>query len=149
MLSKAPFSFDILCISLFIIIPTLIYSIYSVKIKRNYKIHKILQILISTMLAISIIIFEIDIRIRGWKDLIYESKYYNTILWPIFYIHLFCAISTTVIWTIIFWQALHKFPFIPQPNEHSIFHKKFAPWATIGLIGTSITGITFYYVAFS
>ncbi len=149
MLKKAPLSFDILVVALFLIIPILFYSIYLVKKKKRYDTHKKLQIFISMILGVAITIFEVDIRFQGWRHLVTQSKYYHTILWPSFYIHLFCAVITTILWIMVFVRALQKFSRHPQPNGHSYFHKKLAPWATSGLIITTITGITFYYVAFS
>ena len=149
MLKQAPFSFDILVVALLVIIPILLYSIYLVKKKKQYNTHKRLQVFIAIVLGVAISIFEIDIRLRGWKHLVTQSKYYYTILWPVFYTHLLFAVTTTILWIIVVVAALKKFSRNPQPNQHSTFHKKLAPWATVGLIITTITGITFYYIGFS
>ena len=128
--------------------PILAFSIYLVKSKKNYAAHKKLQIFISTILGVAILIFEVDVRLNGWLHLAKESVYYDTFLWPLFYLHLTLAILTTLLWVIVFWRALKNFSVPVQPNEHSPFHKSWAPWASIGLFVTTLTGITFYYAAF-
>ncbi len=147
--SRAPFSFDLLIIILTLILPILSYSIYVVKVKQNYRLHKKLQIFISILLLITILVFEVDVRLNGWIHLAKKSPYYNTILWPVLYIHLILAISVTILWILVFTRAIRRIKLPPDLDHKEIkFHKKFASLASIGLYLATLTGILFYYFAF-
>ena len=112
-----------------------------------------LLILLGIVLLVTVALFEIDIRLRGWRQHAALSPFYEEdwsrgwVNWSL-WIHLFFAISTCVLWIYVIVAALRKFPSPPQPNEHSRAHIFWARLAAIGMTMTALTGWVFYYLAF-
>ena len=146
--SRASFSLDLVSIAMWLVVPTLLFSIYTVKYRRNYALHKTLQISIVIALLVAIIIFEIDMRIFGWKQYAEPSIYFDTILFPVFYTHLSISISTTILWTVTIIAALRKFPKPPSPNQHAKLHRVLGKLSALGMCLTAISGWIFYVIAF-
>ena len=146
--SRATFMLDVVAVAMFLIIPALSYSLYLVKVHRDFKTHKAIQLGLGVVLLAAVTLFEIDIRLHGWRHLATASPYYDAGLFPVLYVHLFFAVSTTVLWGFTIVDALRKFPSPIQPSPYGEFHKRIAWLAAIGMYCTSVTGWTFYYMAF-
>jgi putative membrane protein len=146
--SRASFMLDFVAVAMVGILPVLTWSIWLVKSKRNYKLHKRVQLALGVTLAVAVTLFEIDIRVNGWKHLAEASAYYDSLVFPMLYIHLFFAISASISWLWAIIAALRKFDSPPTPNDYSPKHKKIAWIAAISMYGTSITGWAFYTLAF-
>jgi putative membrane protein len=151
--TRASLMLDVVFLAMFLIVPTLAVSIYLVKVRRRYRAHKNLQLTIATVLLAAVTLFEIDMRINGWRDRAEPSPYFDSsapaglgdyALW----IHLFFAVSTAVLWIAVTWRALRRFPDPPQPSDHSAEHKFWAWLAALDLAATSFTGWIFYWLAF-
>jgi uncharacterized membrane protein YozB (DUF420 family) len=63
-------------------------------------------------------------------------------------IHLFFAVTTTVLWLAVIVRALRKFPSPPAPCDHSASHMFWGRLAAIDMALTALTGWIFYYLAF-
>ncbi|MCX6378636.1 MAG: DUF420 domain-containing protein, partial [Armatimonadetes bacterium] len=109
---------------------------------------KTLMMTVSAILGFAVILFEIEMRLSGWKHLAEKSPYYETYVPLSLGIHLFFSISTSVALLSTVVLALKNFSKRPKPNAHSQLHKKLGWISTLGLVGTSITGWIFYYLAF-
>src|SRR5689334_5765968 len=102
---------DVVALAMLGIIPALTWSIYLVKFRRNYSMHKKVQVALGAVLAIAVVLFEIDVRVSGgWKVLARNSPYFGGWLDIELYVHLFFAVSTTVLWIITLTLALRRFP---------------------------------------
>lgn len=151
---KTSFMLDVVVCALAAVVPVLLFSIYLVKFRQQYAVHKSLQLILGVVLLLTVAAFEVDLRLQGgWEDVVGKRKvplsaeefsFVRRILW----IHLVFAISTPFLWAITIGYALKRFPKPPQPNEHSPLHKKLAWASTIDITLTSITGLIFYYFAF-
>jgi len=139
---------DLVAVALVAILPLFSFSLYVIKYRQNYQLHKRLQIFISATLAIIILFFEIEMRFFGWRHLAEESAYFDTLLYPLLMVHLVVAITTVTIWSLTMYRALKFFSKPPSPGAHSVGHKRMAKVAAIGLYLTIGTGWLFYYVAF-
>ena len=139
---------DVVTLAMFVIVPILCWSIYQVRVHRRYSLHKKVQIALCVVLLITVVLFEVDVRINGWRHLAKPSPYYHTILFPVLYVHLFFAITTTLLWLVTAINAIRRFEASPQPNEYSATHKILGRLAALDMICTSVTGWTFYYLAF-
>jgi putative membrane protein len=146
--SRGSFMLDLVAVAMFAILPAVAIGVNLVKRHRNYGAHKKVMLGISIILGIAVILFEIEMRMIGWRELAEPSPYYNTILPTVLGVHLFCSISTTLLLSTTVWFACRKFPSPPRPNPHSILHKKLGKLSATGLLLTSVTGWTFYYIAF-
>ena len=139
---------DLVAVAMFAILPALAFGMHLVKDKRNYAAHKKMMLAISVTLAITVILFELEMRLIGWRDLAAPSPYFNTLMPVALGIHLVCSVSTTVALIATVWFAIRGFPSPPVPGDHSTSHKKLGKFSAIGLFLTSVTGWIFYYLAF-
>ncbi|MFO0947844.1 MAG: DUF420 domain-containing protein [Planctomycetota bacterium] len=146
--SRASFMLDFVAVAMFLILPILTFSIYLVKSRKNYRLHKQLQVFLGALLLVAVALFELDIRIHGWRHLAEPSPYYHTALFPVLYVHLFFAVSTSLLWVVTIVHALRVIPSPPAPGPWSKAHKRLAIPAALTMYTTAITGWTFYYMAF-
>lgn len=140
---------DIVVVGLLLLLPILALSIYLVRVKKQFFTHKMLQLFIAGALLICIVIFEIDIRfVSDWKERARPSPWWPTGVLTALGIHLVFAISTLIflVWTL--WESLYRFPSPPIPSQHSRRHRFFGRLVAMDLLCTTITGLTFYWLAF-
>jgi len=151
---NATLMLDVVACALAVVVPTLLFSLFAVKIRHNYRTHKALQISLGIALLVIVGLFEIDMRLHGGIDGILakrsrlltapERDSFNTLL----YIHLFFAISTVVLWATTLVLALKRMPNPPAPCNHSLLHKRLGWLSAIDITLTSVTGLMVYYYGF-
>lgn len=154
---NASFMLDVVVCALVAVVPALLFSLYLVKVKRNYLWHRNLQVALGVVLLLTVGAFEVDLQVvnDGWEPIVEKSRgaeWRNTddytltrrVLW----IHLVFAISTPFMWALTIVLALKRFPSPPTPGPHSVMHKKLGWISTIDITLTSVTGLAFYYLAF-
>jgi len=146
--SRASFMLDVVAVAMVAVVPVLGWSIYLVKYKRNFILHKRIQLTLGCILLAAVLLFEIDMRLNGWNHLAKASRYYDSLVYPSLYIHLCSSISTTILWVIVIIGALRRFARKPAPNDYSPKHTRLARWAAIDMYLTALTGWTFYVLAF-
>lgn len=144
---RASFMLDAVTLAMFVVLPVLTWSIYLARKRHNYLLHKKVQYTTGAVLLIAVLAFEVEIRLRGWRHLAEPSPYYNTWLFPLLYVHLFFACSTTLLWAYTIYSAWKNIPHPPSPANAG-HHKKFARWAALFMYITAITGWSFYWAAF-
>ncbi|MBX3412221.1 MAG: DUF420 domain-containing protein [Pirellulales bacterium] len=152
--TRASFMLDVVFLAMFAVMPALIWSVWLVRYRRNYLWHKRVQLALAAVLAVTVVIFEVDIRVHGWRERAEASPYYGTptqpgIVFTVLYVHLFFAVSTAILWTLVVVRALRRFPSPPVPSEHSASHLLWGRLAAIDMGLTTVTGWTFYYLAFA
>jgi hypothetical protein len=143
--------------ALVLVVPVLSFSIYQVKARRNYSLHKLLQLTLALVLTLAVAAFEVDMQWvhGGWENVVNknpeaprrsaeEIESIRTML----YVHLCFAVTTPILWAATITLALKRFPNPVAPSAHSGLHKKLGWLSTIDLTLTSITGLMFYYMAF-
>jgi putative membrane protein len=144
---------DVVFLAMFAVLPALAWSIYLVK-QRRYELHKRVQLMLGLVLLLAVAAFEVDMRISGWEPRAQDSPYFSPeAKWSCpagvaLIIHLFCAVPTALLWTLVIVQALRKFPRPPQPGRHSNAHKFWGWLAVVEMFLTALTGWLFYYLAF-
>lgn len=154
--NDSSFMLDFVVCALALVVPILLYSLWLVKFKRNYALHRFLQLLLGGVLLVAVGAFEVDMRLHGgWENIVNKNPEAPRLtidelshVRQLLYIHLIFAVSTPFLWAATIYQALKKFPLPIQPSEHSGRHKLFGWLSTIDLTLTSVTGLIFYYVAF-
>lgn len=148
---------DVVVSALVLVVPTLVYSIYLAKFRRNYLVHRNLQVALGVVLLIAVGAFEIDMQWvhHGWENVVEKSRGAEWLqtaefarVHTILRVHLVFAISTPLLWGVTLALALKRFPSPPQPNAHSPLHKKLAWASAVDITATSVTGLIFYYFAF-
>ncbi|GAB4138533.1 MAG: hypothetical protein Tsb009_06770 [Planctomycetaceae bacterium] len=155
--NDSSFMLDVVVCALVLVVPALLYSLYLVKIKRNYLWHRNLQVGLGVVLLIAVTAFEVDLQLvhKGWENVVNkpgqsvrlnaeELESVRKLLW----VHLIFAVSTPFLWAATIYLALKRFPSPPVPNEHSPLHRKLGWLSTVDITLTSVTGLIFYYFAF-
>jgi putative membrane protein len=169
--TRASLMLDVVFLAMFVVLVALAVSIYLVRYRRSYLVHKRLQLLLGTVLLVTVALFEADMRVNGWMDRAEASRFYKPMAAPgwllstvylkllgraevpglVFTslgIHLFFAVTTSLLWIWVIVQALRRFPKPPAPGDHSASHKLWAWIAAIDMGMTAITGWIFYLLAF-
>ena len=145
--SRASLAIDLLVTATALTALLLAYSIFTVRVQRNYQRHRVLQIFISVMLLVVLIFFETEVRIHGWRAHA-EGSAFVAMLSPLLTIHIVIAVSAALMWVTTLSLALRRFPKPPAPAAHSQLHKKFALLTTALIYLTAASGMLFYVLAF-
>jgi hypothetical protein len=154
--NDASFMLDFVVCALVLLVPLLAYSIWLVKVRKAYTLHRNLQSLLAVILAVAVAAFEIDMRLHGgWKNIVNKDASHPRLddeqlsqVQMYLYVHLVFAISTPFLWGATLWLGWNRFPNPPRPGPHSRLHK-YLGWASaVDLALTSVTGLWFYYSAF-
>lgn len=137
---------DLVILSFIVILPVLIFSWFSVR-SGQYHTHKRTQLWLAGVLAVAVILFEIDIRLAGGTFVLVAPSPYADEWWltAIIYGHLFVAILTSIIWAVLIFYSLRRFDTQPKPNDFSAKHKF---WGRLGMITMILTGLTAYPLYF-
>lgn len=151
---KSSFMLDFVVVALALIVPILLFSLYTVRVRKNYTLHRNLQLALGIILLVAVAAFEVDLRLQGgWQAVVNKGEPPLTaeklaFVATLLYTHLVFAITTPFLWLATIVLALRRFPNPPQPNPHSPLHKILGWLSTIDITLTSITGLIFYYFAF-
>jgi hypothetical protein len=152
--SRGSLMLDVVFLAMFVVVPLLAISVYLVKYRRKYAVHKMLQLTMAAVLLVAVLLFELDMRINGWEQRASPSPYFDPAhKWSCpagvaLIVHLCFAVPTLLLWTIVVVQALRKFSRPPQPGPHSRWHTRWAIIAAAGMVLTAVTGWLFYWLAF-
>ena len=148
--TRATLVLDLLVTAMLVVVLVLGWSIYQVRYRRRFLLHKRTQITLGAVLLVVIILFEVDVRLHGW-----ESRAAGEIdgaasaaVWYALYVHLVFAVTTVVLWPLVIFLALRNFPNPPRPALHSRIHVPLARAAAVDMVLTAVTGWVFYWLAF-
>src|SRR5437762_2415258 len=90
---RGTFMIDLVFVAMFLVLPVMAWSIYQVRYRRHYSLHKWTQIGLGVILLVAVTAFEIDMRfISGWEQRARASPYFATLVYPALYIHLVFSI---------------------------------------------------------
>ena len=152
--SRASIMLDVVFLAMFAVVPILAISIYLVKYQQRYALHKTIQLWLGAILLVAVTLFEIDMRINGWKIRAEDSPYFAGDggslggVYLALYVHLFFAVPTTILWIMVIVRALRNFASPPVPCAHSPSHIRWAKLAAFEMYMTAVTGWIFYWFAF-
>lgn len=148
--TRASLMLDLVFVAMFLVIAVMLWSIYQVRSKRRYQLHKRVQLALAVILLVTVTLFEVDMRLNGWEERAAGEigGVATPTVWNALYVHLVFAISTAVLWPVVIVRALRQFPTQPSPGHHSRSHTFWARLAAIDMVLTSITGWFFYFLAF-
>ncbi len=141
---------DVVCLGMVLVLATLAWSIRLVRVEKKYALHKKVQIILTGLLLVVLTLFEVDIRLHGWEERAagQVGGTPENVVYYVLWVHLFFAVTTLVLWLVVFVRALKNFPRPPLPAEHSNSHRRWAWLAAIDMLLTTLTGWAFYVVAF-
>lgn len=145
---------DVVVCALLVVVPTLLFSLYAVKVRRNYTLHKRLQVTLGAVLLVAVGLFEVDMQFQGGIAGILakrarplsgeERAFFDSLL----KVHLCFAVSTVVFWGLTLGLALRRIPRPPAPCPHSPVHKVLGWLSAVDITLTSVTGLMVYYYGF-
>lgn len=152
---KSSLMLDVVVVALVAVVPVVLFSLYQVKVRKNFQLHKQLQVLLAVVLLLAVSAFEIDLQWvqGGWRNVVdkrdpkftaEQLTFVRNLLW----LHLVFAITTPFLWAITLVRAFRGFANPPTPGAHSGAHKLLGWASTVDLVLTSVTGLIFYYFAF-
>ncbi|MBW3540361.1 MAG: DUF420 domain-containing protein [Planctomycetes bacterium] len=155
--NNASLMLDVVVCALVLVVPVLIYSIYVVKVRRNYTRHRNIQLGLGALLLATVAAFEIDMQLvhGGWQNIVNRPGEPPRLdademaaARGLLSVHLVFAVSTPVLWALTLLLAWRRFSSPPVPGLHSRWHKRLGWLSTIDIGITSITGLAFYYRTF-
>lgn len=144
---------DIVVLAMLAVVPAMVASWYLVRKRRAYGVHKRVQLALATVLLVTVVLFELDMRIHGWQSRAAASPYWrdgaanDLVDWSLI-VHLACAVPTFFLWLAVVIGAWRGFPSPPVPGAHSAWHRRWGLMAMVGMTLTAVTGWLFYYLAF-
>ena len=145
--TNAPFMMDVVVVSLVLVVPLLGFSIAQAK-RGAFLLHRRLQMVLSILLTIAVLLFELEMRLAGGiKSLIDASRYtltFRCFLW----FHIFLAVATLIFWAITFYHANKNFDGTKMLASYRLKHRKLGLYSSIFLVLTSITGLAVYAWSF-
>jgi len=151
---RGPFMIDVIVVGMVFVLFALAWSLFSVKYRKRYHRHKMIQLCLAGGLLILLVCFEIDIQyFENWRERAAASPYYDAatggglVIYSL-WIHLLFSTTTLILWLLIILQALTHFPNPPHPNRHSGFHARWGMVAAIDMVLTAVSGWAFYLLAF-
>jgi putative membrane protein len=145
---------DVVVCALAVLVPLLLFSLYQVKVCKNYLLHRNLQILLGAVLFLAVGLFEVDMRMQGGIDailgkrLIPLTSQQRAMFDMVLYTHLFFAITTPFVWIATIAHGLWYFDSPPTPGPASQRHKWLGWTASADITLTSISGLLVYYFGF-
>ena len=144
---------DIVFLAMLLVVPVLLWSIWQVRGRQRYSLHRQVQLLLAMVLMGTVLAFEIDMRFfTDWETEAADSPYYSAEswngVWTALTVHLCFAVPTLVIWVMVVVRALRGFEKPPSPGKHSVSHKRWGRIAVVGMTGTAVSGWIFYWMAF-
>ena len=152
--TRGSFMLDLVFVAMFAIVPTLVVSVYLVRFRRQYRLHKTIQLSLGTILLVAVTAFETEQMLVPWEPRAEESPYFDSnakwqsVAGMSLLIHLFFAVPTTLLWIFVIVQGLRNFEREPIPNRYSNRHRMWGRLAAFEMTMTAITGWVFYYLAF-
>jgi len=153
--SRGSLMLDVVFLAMFLLVPVLLVSVYLVRYRRYYELHKRLQLVLAGVLLVAVMLFELDMQLfTQWEDLAVGSPYFDPAnKWGStagisLIVHLSFAVPTFVLWVAVVVQALRKFEQPARPGVHSRWHARYGMLAAIGMVLTGVTGWVFYWLAF-
>ncbi len=148
--TRASLMLDAVCLGMVLVLAILAWSIQLARKHKNYQLHKRVQLTLAGLLVVVLTMFEVDIRLHGWQERAageLGGSPENAVFY-VLWVHLFFAVTTLVVWTVVIVRALWNFPQPPLPCEHSRSHRRWAWLAAIDMLLTTCTGWAFYVMAF-
>jgi hypothetical protein len=152
--TRASVMVDVVVVAMIGVLFVMAWSIFQVKYRRRFLLHKRLQLTLGVTLAFVLLFFEIDLRLLSpWRERALASPHYHeawfvgAVSWSLV-IHLVFAVSTALLWSFVIVMALRRFPVPPEPTDYSRQHIFWARLAAIDMVLTTLSGWIFYWFAF-
>ncbi len=148
--TRADILIDIVTLSFIVILPVLIWSWRSARVRKNYVLHRNIQLTLAATLFVVVGIFEYDLHQSGGIfEMTKDSSYADTtLLLATIYIHGLFSISATLIWVLLILVSLRRFGNPPSPGSFSSLHRAWGIAGMVTMMGAGLTAPPLYYFGF-
>jgi putative membrane protein len=149
--TRASFMLDVVFLAMFVVVPVLGWSVWLVRYRRNFSLHKRVQLALAGVLLVAVTAFEIDMQfLSKWEERAVRppATTPSNNVYAALYVHLVFAVTTAALWVWVVVQALRRFAKPPAPGEHSRQHMLLGRVAALDMLLTAVTGWVFYWLAF-
>lgn len=138
---------DLVVVAMAVVIPALIWGIGAAR-RGQWRRHKLINASTGVVLILAVLAFEVDVRLNDWREAASVSSYYDSWVFPALAVHLVFAVSSLLLLIATLLLAWRRFPTPPRPGAHSRLHRRLGYLTFVDLCLTTLTGWTFYYLAF-
>ena len=161
--TRASIMRDVVFVAMFVVLAVMAWSIFLVRFRQQYTLHKRIQLTLGLVLLVTVSAFEVDMQwLTEWELRAAPSPYFvpdfssatpaaakwGSTVGRSLLVHLSFAVPTFALWVFVIIQGLRHFPNPPLPAPYSRRHKLWGRLAAFGMTMTSLTGWVFYYLAF-
>jgi uncharacterized membrane protein YozB (DUF420 family) len=147
---RASLMMDVVFLAMFLVVPVMLWSIWQVRYRRRYVLHKRVQLTLGIVLGVAVLLFELHVNLHDW-----QARATGTPGGPLprsvslaLAVHLSCSIPAALLWIFVIVQGLRMFPDPPRPSACSRRHRFWGRLAAIEMLLTAVTGWIFYWLAF-
>lgn len=147
--TRADLLLDVIVVAVTLVPFLLLYSFNQTRFKK-YSRHAKVQWIIFTVVALAVILFEINIQQAGGSgSLLRESPYAENLYFRSFLlIHITVASLTYFAWFLLLLASGKKWKQQLLPGRFSISHKSVGKSIFAGACFTSVSGLIVYYLGF-
>lgn len=147
--SRASTAFDVAYLILLLMIPVVVWSLELLLLRKNYLLHRKVQLLLTLTFVIASVVFFADFFWNGWQHRAAASLAdIPAITYMTLTIHLVFWLITGLIWLGLLVQSLRKIPSPPQACEFGPFYVFWMILLALQFFLTTLTGWEFYMLAF-
>lgn len=146
--TRASLLLDVVAIAMIGVLALLGLSVFHVRYRARYTLHKRIQLALAAALLVVVGLFETEMRLHGWRQRAEPSPYYQTWVMPSLLVHLGFSVSTCLLWAAVIVRALKRFGHPACPGPHSASHRFWGRLAALDMLFTALSGWVFYWLAF-
>ncbi len=141
---------DLVIVAFLLIMPVLLMSWRCARC-GDYTRHRALQIGLASVLAVAVVLFEIDLKLSGGIFILTAPSAYSgtTLLNSLIYGHMLVAIGSVLVWAPLLLFSAKHFGNPPQPG---VFSERHRFWGRVGMLLMMLSGLSalpLYYLGFA
>lgn len=147
--SRAPMYIDLVAV-VFFVLPLFLFVSIRYAVKKDIKKHLVSQVLIFIAMLVSVIIFEVGMRLAGGFTNYLDASSVNHTFFTIFLIvHIITAIVVINAWSYQLITAIKAYRKGTLVGEVAASHRKIGKLVSIGILITLFEAAAVYYMLFN
>jgi uncharacterized membrane protein YozB (DUF420 family) len=140
---------DMVVLSFVLMLPELLVS-WRFARQGQYARHKFMQLSLAGVLAVAVMLFEVDLKLSGGIfALTRDSSFAGTALFNgLIYGHTLFAVSSALVWVLLVYFSLRRFPNPPVANTFGPRHRFWGRTGMVLMMASGLSAMPLYYVGF-